>query len=479
MIITCEACNSSFSLDDDRLKPSGTKVRCSKCQEVFTVYPPSMVEEQPHVEDKTTEISDEIDKSETDLDLKIDTEDDQDVPEELDLSDLELNLNLEDSDKNEVIDEFQELELELEESDELEMLAQRAKTAAFDSFQDQQNGKPELDDLELKVKDLDELGILGAETKATVGEADESLEPYELDLGDFNKEVDKIREKEKDEITVDAESDIILGEEDEAELAESDAILEMEDEEEFTFMGLDESDTDDRSTDTSGTDLFEVEEVSEEPFMMDDRQTQPLTIETEDERSFATGKDFKRDVADEDLEPVKKGINLWLIGVLIVVLVLGGAFTILSYLGVRIPYITETTQPEDLDSKGNIHITLLDYTGFFIDNVHSGKLYVIKGQALNEYGEPRGFLQVTGNLFSKGKVLVKKDTVFCGNFLSEEDLSNLEMNVIQDRLHNRIGDKGSNIRLEPGKMLPFMIVFSDLPEELEEFTLSIESSLKS
>ncbi|MBW2298056.1 MAG: zinc-ribbon domain-containing protein, partial [Deltaproteobacteria bacterium] len=31
MIITCEECSTSFNLDEKFLKPSGSKVRCSKC----------------------------------------------------------------------------------------------------------------------------------------------------------------------------------------------------------------------------------------------------------------------------------------------------------------------------------------------------------------------------------------------------------------------------------------------------------------
>ena len=40
MIITCKACNASFNLDESLLKPEGSKVRCSKCKEIFVAYPP-------------------------------------------------------------------------------------------------------------------------------------------------------------------------------------------------------------------------------------------------------------------------------------------------------------------------------------------------------------------------------------------------------------------------------------------------------
>src|SRR6056297_1196245 len=50
MIITCEACGTSFRLRTSRVKESGSKVRCSKCKHVFVVYPPRRVAEPEPVE---------------------------------------------------------------------------------------------------------------------------------------------------------------------------------------------------------------------------------------------------------------------------------------------------------------------------------------------------------------------------------------------------------------------------------------------
>jgi len=47
MIVQCQACQTRFRLADEKIKSSGTKVRCSKCKEIFTVTPaePEPVEE--------------------------------------------------------------------------------------------------------------------------------------------------------------------------------------------------------------------------------------------------------------------------------------------------------------------------------------------------------------------------------------------------------------------------------------------------
>ncbi len=40
MIVTCQSCLKHYSLDETRIKPTGSKVQCSQCKEIFTVYPP-------------------------------------------------------------------------------------------------------------------------------------------------------------------------------------------------------------------------------------------------------------------------------------------------------------------------------------------------------------------------------------------------------------------------------------------------------
>ncbi|HSV94289.1 MAG TPA: zinc-ribbon domain-containing protein, partial [Desulfobacterales bacterium] len=40
MIVMCEGCETNFSVEDRLVKPSGSRVRCSRCRHVFTVYPP-------------------------------------------------------------------------------------------------------------------------------------------------------------------------------------------------------------------------------------------------------------------------------------------------------------------------------------------------------------------------------------------------------------------------------------------------------
>jgi len=48
MIILCKSCQSSFRVDQNILKPTGSNVRCSKCQHVFRAFPPKQINRREH-----------------------------------------------------------------------------------------------------------------------------------------------------------------------------------------------------------------------------------------------------------------------------------------------------------------------------------------------------------------------------------------------------------------------------------------------
>ena len=56
MIITCEECQTKFSLEQDLLKETGSKIRCSICKHVFTAFPPK---EEPQIEEVLTKKAEE------------------------------------------------------------------------------------------------------------------------------------------------------------------------------------------------------------------------------------------------------------------------------------------------------------------------------------------------------------------------------------------------------------------------------------
>ncbi len=178
------------------------------------------------------------------------------------------------------------------------------------------------------------------------------------------------------------------------------------------------------------------------------------------------------------LEPAAKGMSKSLIFILIVVLLGGagyGTYYLLNHYNVEIPFLSDYLRPK-VDDPGNIKISTTDINSRFVDNANVGKLFVITGKVKNGYADNRGMIALMGKIFSTGKVLVQEEKVYAGNIMSDLELANLDWDSIKARLSNRLGDNRSNVKIEPGNSIPFMVVFSGLPDDLEEFTIEVIES---
>ena len=223
---------------------------------------------------------------------------------------------------------------------------------------------------------------------------------------------------------------------------------------------------------------------------------------TTDEDSQTTSDQDVAIEADADInvtkEPIKKigkkKVNKLVLCLLIVVLMGGGsygAYTLIDSKSIKIPYINEAIKKlaelpyindffkdKKEDITGAIKITPVEntITGKYFNNTKAGELFVIKGKIRNDYDHPRSFIKVKANLFSKGGTNSKTRIVYCGNILSDPDIENLDLNAITKRLMNRNGDNKSNVNLKQGAALPFMVIFSNLPDNMNMFNVEPESS---
>jgi len=150
----------------------------------------------------------------------------------------------------------------------------------------------------------------------------------------------------------------------------------------------------------------------------------------------------------------------------------------LSDLDLKIPYLSEKLNPKEKDKAGNLKIIPMGgtITARFVNDSQGNPRFVIHGKIKNDYDHPRSFIKVTGKIYQKGGKLAKTETVFCGNLLSDSELTGMEIAAINKRLHNRFGDKKSNLKVKTGKSIPFMIVFDELPQNLDEYTIEVDGS---
>jgi len=492
MIISCENCNVRFNLDENLIKESGSRVRCSKCQHIFVAYKPAWAEEgglvpdvadesaeQPHVWAEQPPSSGETDESE---------EQGPEVPEEPSDEPLDFDLFEAEQDQDEEGFSFEDLgfgddtspgkkpERTDETSAEEGIVVQEEITAQDLGFQEDQAAEEVAEATEEPAPEKD------VEQEAAMADVSLAEEPLP---GQAPPSTEQVVEEEPE-----AEEDISL---EDLSLEEEPVVLEA---------------------------LEAAEETAEEDISLEDLSLEEPSAEQEFPEALAAGGEAEEGPEDIDLalpeeavpvasleegeevkereeEPVpvpppiaqqkppsRSRISMPFMVLLVLVLVGGGAYgayTVFESLDIKIPFLESLkgfATSEGTDS-GNMQASLLEglISGEFVDNKSAGRLFVIKGKLRNDYREARNFIRVKGILYLKDGKVAQDRIVYCGNVLSDTDLQVLDKETINQKLGNRFGADKSNFRVPSGKVLPFMVVFSDIPQQVGEFSVEVVDSV--
>lgn len=334
--------------------------------------------------------------------------------------------------------------------------------------------------------------------------AEEELEGIELATDEAFEENTKVEEKPEEtglELELDLEPEI---DETQAEI-ETELELELYDKTDSEISAKEEPEgiepeeiEIDRETETK------IEESKQEDIDQDktpgEYTAEKIEEKKEPSKTFNMGVMPDEQEAEKAIEPIDKAekgplteksgppkvaankrISMPVLLLLLAALLISGAYgtyKLLDSVGINIPFVSDLLKPEVQDA-GNLKIHTSDINNKFVENSKIGKLLVITGKAKNGYSDARSYISITGKLYTKGKILLKTKTVYCGTILSELELLNMDLDAINNRLSNRFGDNKSNIKVKEGSIIPFMIVFADLPENLDEFTIEVAGSFPS
>jgi predicted Zn finger-like uncharacterized protein len=373
MIVTCEKCNTSFDLDDDLIQESGSEVKCSECEHVFTVYKPAPVEEpapSPELEGDAADFPQAEEPAEEEFEIEA--------------------LGLEEETEAEGLTEIEEEAV----PEEIPAPVEEAAAEELDLEGIGLEEKPEAE------------GPVETEVEAAAGETPGSVEETAvegLDLEAISRAVEEAAE----------EPETVAEEAPEEEVLDFD-LLEAEEEPaekevDFEELGLDEEPVAEEPAPVEEEAAVE-EAVVEEAEVKEEPEVQPVEEEA------------MPPPVTETAPPPRKRTSAPVMIVLVLVLLAGGAFGAYVLLKDRIPFLQSLTgapKPAVVE-PGNLHITLLDQqiTTEFVENSASGRVFVIKGMVRNDYPEARNFIRVEGVLYSQDGKAVQKKTSYCGNVLS-------------------------------------------------------------
>jgi pilus assembly protein FimV len=152
-------------------------------------------------------------------------------------------------------------------------------------------------------------------------------------------------------------------------------------------------------------------------------------------------------------------------------------YNILQQYGIQVPYLNDLIKPEAKDPAGVMNLTTLEINSKFIENEKAGRLFIVTGKVRNGYNVPTTMIRLQGKLFTKGKVLAKTAQSYAGIFMTDQELASLEIGDITTRLKSPLAHAKA-IQVPPRQAAPFMVVFSDLPTDLDEFAIELISSTK-
>ncbi|WP_300673216.1 zinc-ribbon domain-containing protein [Desulfoluna sp.] len=141
-----------------------------------------------------------------------------------------------------------------------------------------------------------------------------------------------------------------------------------------------------------------------------------------------------------------------------------------------IPGVSDWVKPEVKDPDGKLNLATQDVTGRFMTSPILGDLFVITGKVRNNYRETHHSIRLMGRLFTKDNHEAQGKEFFAGNIITDAELGTLTLDQVDQRLKTASGNENINARVRPGQLVPFMVIFEKLPDDLAEFAVEILAS---
>jgi predicted Zn finger-like uncharacterized protein len=118
-------------------------------------------------------------------------------------------------------------------------------------------------------------------------------------------------------------------------------------------------------------------------------------------------------------------------------------------------------------------ISLDEIRQFLVDNVHTGKIMVIQGLAVNKSDGRRDLIAIEARVMDANNRVLAAVRQVCGVPLTLFQLQSLTEKEIKESLDNRITILTNNSDVPPGGKVPFVVVFPNPPENMRTFEVRV------
>ena len=337
-----------------------------------------------------------------------------------------------------------------------------------------------IDDLELDTRQdgTPELGFEDDPQAGLIVEDDDlelSLEPEDAliddqeqgDTNDVTLESNDSDEELEDQ-NADEKSEQTASELD--KFAEYDKVLEQETEPEDTDITIPDTEEEDNTP------------LPASPLVPTDDETETTTEAPTEQEPLITPPSAQS-VRQKRSSKKKEGGSLAVKILLVLVLLILAAYVAIIRLGVtipvvsdiQIPFITQWLEPKQAPLpplKPVMDEPSID--GRFVSNKSAGDLFIVTGRIQNPSNTAVSYIQVKGTLMKKDNTKAGTLIAYCGNIIPEETLKSGNISDITKQMSVKQGNQNTNVNIKPGASVMFMLVFSNLPEDLSNFTVAVE-----
>ncbi len=118
-------------------------------------------------------------------------------------------------------------------------------------------------------------------------------------------------------------------------------------------------------------------------------------------------------------------------------------------------------------------MTMRDVRQYYVDNEKIGPIFVLEGKVVNQFPDPKEFIEVQATIHGKSKKNLISKTQLAGTSLSLFQMQVLGKEELESSLSNQIEILTRNTNVPSGGEVPFMVLFYDPPADVTEFTLKI------
>ncbi len=129
--------------------------------------------------------------------------------------------------------------------------------------------------------------------------------------------------------------------------------------------------------------------------------------------------------------------------------------------------------PSGATTEEVARIVLENVRQYFVKNEKEGQLFVIEGQAVNRFAEPRELIKLKAALFNAQGVALATQEFLAGNTVSLYQLQVASRQEIESALGAKVGILTNNTNVQPGRGVPFMVVFFGVPAGVQEFGIEV------